>query len=136
MKMVFAYPEALGWLEDRMGYSFNRNARGLLAVDEMGRIRGGVAWDHWTTTSCEMHQVFTTPIAMRVLLKEAFRYPFVKAEKKTIFGRTPENLPDALHSAMHFGFQEEARLKDGYDEGVDMIILRLDRRDCRFLEDS
>lgn len=121
--------------EQNTGYIVDPNQfRGIKAVKD-GNILGIIGLDYWTPTAVQMHVWIKTPAALRggKFLTEAFRYAFVTCGKKVAFGIIPSDNVKALKFIWNVGFTEIARLKDGWDNGIDMVINEIRPGSCRWL---
>lgn len=123
----------LSWLEERVGTPLTPEARGIVAVDATGRVRGMVAYDGWTESAAEAHMAVDAPAAWRALVRPAFVYPFLQAGRRVLLGRIRASNTASLRMAMHLGFAELARVRDGAREGEDLVLVQMRREDCRWL---
>ncbi len=114
---------------------------GLLRVDDTTGIVGIdldvnetcaiVILDTWTRTSVQAHWIVTRPLILRHgFLEEGFDYVFNHADREIMIGLVPSDNKPALRMVKHLGFTEIARVKDGYDFGVDTVINELRKGDC------
>ena len=71
----------LEWLVNRIGLCPRADIRGIVAVDQRERVRGGVLYEGWTQSSVQVHMASEAPIVWRHLLRPAMRYPFVDCGK-------------------------------------------------------
>ena len=123
--------------EQNTGYIVNPvQFRGLKAVKD-GKILGIIGLDYWTPTAVQMHVWVGSPMALRGgrFISEALRYAFITCGKKVAFGIIPSDNVKALKFIWHVGFVEIGRLKDGWDNGVDMVINEIRPGNCRWLEE-
>lgn len=132
--LVQAAPaEHLPWLAERTGAALSAGARAIEALDRAGRIRGMVAYDRWTDASVEAHMATEAPIVWRSLAAPAFRYPLEEAGREQILGLIrSDNLP-SLRMALALGFTVEHRLRGAAASGVDLVLVRMRKQDCRWL---
>ena len=98
-----------------------------------GRIVGMVGYDGWTHTACSMHVAIETPAAVRALLRPAFDYAFNHKQRKVVLGITPGDNAAALRFNRHLGFSQVHRVKDGWAEGIDLVVQEMRRDACRWL---
>lgn len=136
MLLAAATSGDIAWLSERTGYLPTRNARGLAAVDGSGRTRGVVGYDGWTQAAVHCHMAVDTPIAWRALLPEAFRYPLETCGRRLLIALVTADNARSLALARHFGFAETARIRGGWSDGVDLVLLELRKDDCRWLAGS
>ena len=70
----------------------------------------------------------------RDFLWACFRYPFVQLGVRRVTGLVPASNADALRFDLHLGFKVEGRLREATEEGEDIIVLGMLRRECRFID--
>ncbi len=107
--------------------------RGVVALDDKNIPCGVCLADGWTDTACNAHLAIQNPMCLRKLFSEFAHYIFVTCDKAMMIGIVEASHVKALKLDKNIGFKEIYRLKDGYAAGVDQIILRLNKADCRFL---
>lgn len=107
--------------------------RGIVAIDDKGVPCGVCLADGWTHTACTTHVAIQNPMCLRKLFHEFAEYVFVTCEKQMMIGVVESSHTDATKLDRHIGFKEIYRITDGYAPGVDQLILRLNKADCRFL---
>jgi RimJ/RimL family protein N-acetyltransferase len=120
----------LGWLERQAKCSLSARAVGVAAVDESGGIHGMVAFDDVTRGSCEVHIALKSPAAFRTLAGDVFRRAFETLGVRVVLGTVPADNQRGRRIARHLGFKETHRVRDGWAEGVDLVIHELRREDC------
>lgn len=135
MTVLPCSPDDAWWATERTGYEFAQDARGFRAVDKNGRICGMVLFDRWTPNAAQMHVTLDVPVAARCLIEPSFVLPFLVMRLGLVFGVTPADNEHATALAKRLGFRETHRIKDGWDEGVDLIISEMRRDECRWLPD-
>ena len=121
-------------LADAIGCALTPDARGIVAVDGHGEVRGGVLYCAWTENSVQVHMATGTPIAWRALLNAAFAYPFQEAGRNVLVGLVRGSNRKSLAMAFHLGFTETYRVLDGYAVGEDLVLIELRRESCRWLK--
>jgi RimJ/RimL family protein N-acetyltransferase len=129
-----AQKEDFALYESHTGYIVDpAQFRAIKAVSD-GIIQGIVGFDYWTPTAVQLH-IWATPLGLRggKLITEAFDYAFNQAGKKVAFGIIPSSNERALRFVRKVGFSEVCRLRDGWDEGVDMVINEMRADNCRWL---
>ena len=126
---ITAYEQATGYIADRGQF------RGISAYSASGTLLGVIGFDYWTPAAVQMHVWIKSPLALRggKWLKEVFTYAFVTHGKKVAFGIIPSDNPKALKFIKNVGFVELSRLKDGWDDGIDMVINEIRPGFCRWL---
>ena len=120
------------WLCTRIQYAPTGHFRTLARV-EGNRILGVVGYDNWNQASCMMHICGEGNWLSRGLLFAAFDYPFTICGLNCVFGLVPSGNVRALSFDKRIGFKEVVELKDAHPDGS-MFLLRMDYKDCRWLE--
>jgi RimJ/RimL family protein N-acetyltransferase len=129
-----APPEHFGWLAMRTAAALSRACRGIEALDVHGRIRGMVCFDGWTRGGAFVHIAIDSPAVVRPLLHPVFEWAFGPAARQVLFGLIPETNTKSLRLATHLGFEVDHRVRDGWETGVDLVLMRMEKKDCRWLE--
>lgn len=129
-----APPDHYAWIVERAGLMATPGFKAIEAIEERdGRILGMVAYDGWTPNACSMHVAIEEPIAVRRLVRPAFRIPFVELKKQVVIGMVLSTNLKALKLDEHLGFTIRGRIPDAWAPGVDLILLSMRRDECRFL---
>ena len=129
MNVRAAIPPDFAWFEGRTGYVLPANARGLSVGSPP---RAMVAFDAWTHNSAQVHVAIEAPGVCRRLLTEAFRYAFGAVGVLVAVIRAGN--AKSVRLAKHLGFTERHRIRDGWKEGEDLIVLEMRREECRWLK--
>jgi hypothetical protein len=82
---------------------------------------GMVGFDAWAPRSVMAHWYIRFPRCIEPLWAEAVKY-IALTGRKSILGSTPSNNDKALRSIRHLGWEHLYTIKDGWDEGVDLVI--------------
>lgn len=103
-------------------------------VTSEGNLLGGVIYDGFTGGCIFMHQAgFDRRWLVGNMLWIVFDYPFNKANVNKVAGTINSDNKELLDFNLRLGFKEEARIKGAYRNGGDMIVMTMDRADCRWL---
>lgn len=129
-----APPRDFAWLYQRTGFLLSGSGKAIEAVDSQGRIRGMVGYDDWTPSAVRMHLALDTPMAGKALLRPGFLYPFAEVGVRVALAQVVSTHKRIVKLALHLGFRETHRVRGGWDEGADLIFMRLDREACRFIQ--
>lgn len=114
-------------------YRPTSGARGIKKVVD-GEIHAMVAYDSWTMSAVQMHVYIPVPKSFgREFIREALEYPFIQCDRSLLIGATPGDNAAALDFNRRIGFVETYRIRNGWDEGVDMVVQELHKRDCKWL---
>lgn len=105
----------------------------------IGRISNGslsavVGYNAFSGLTCSMHVAGIGRWMTRELLKVAFHYPFIQVGLVQVFAQTAANNLRALKLEYNLGFKELGRIDNGWQRGIDMVILTMKKSDCRWLE--
>lgn len=140
--IVVADTDVLKWAM----YDFLKKRGVLLHRSEdfqaMGRLSpikrdllGVVAYNGFCGNICSMHMAGDGNWVSRDFIKMAFDYPFNQLGLKAILAPVAATNTKALKFDKHIGFHEIHRLPDGWDDGVDLVLLEMRREDCRYLNE-
>jgi len=125
------------WVEKRTSLIACADSGGLVAYDEKGVVHAVCVWDSFTVDACSVHFAIDNPFVIRHgFLHEIARHTFITCNRKRIFGLVPSTNEKARKLDIHIGFREVARIPDAVKEGVDYIVLRMDKADCRWLSEE
>ncbi len=110
------------------------DTRGVVALDENGRLLGGIVCEDWTETMCSAHIVLIDGYkALKMgLHKELANFVFTQAGKLKIMGLVPADNEKALKLDKHLGFTELFRIENGYKPDVDYVVMELKRENCPY----
>lgn len=123
------------WVADRADVAWDPRSKGLIALRDNGDIDAGVLCDNWTRTSCTTHIAVENPMVVRAgFFQEVGRWLFEVCGMKVLVGITPSNNLEAIRFNRKLGWQEVARVPEGYDHGVDMVIQTMTPEQCRYYE--
>lgn len=110
------------------------DTRGVVAFGEDGGILACGVADTFSFTGCQVHLWINNPLVIRHgFLNEIFHYIFVTCDRLVIVGMVPGNNSKALRFNRHLGYTEVARIPDGFNFGVDYVIMQMKREECRFI---
>lgn len=118
------------FMNREIGLPFSDDTRyiGFLRTDHLS-IAGSVAYNCWLEDSVFMHVAFTKRVVTRVMLREAFMYPFQICKKKRVYGMTPITSQRASVFAERLGFRVISRTPD-------LTLLAMSREECRWINDA
>ena len=111
----------LPWFSQVTGYCPSSQFGGIVAQDERGELMGMVGFDSWSPNAVMAHFAIPRPRCIVPLWNETIGY-LSKWDRKAIFGVTPSDNDRALRFIARLGFSEVTRLKDGWSDGVDLVI--------------
>ncbi len=110
------------------------DTKGVASVDpKTGELWGAVVCENWTVTSVNCHIAINNRRAFRDgLHKELADYVFNQAGRIKIIGTVSADNDASLKLCRHFGFKELFRIEEGYDWGIDYVIMELKKEDCPY----
>lgn len=124
-----ATQDELREIVERLPLPYSESMRGI--------TNGGatVIFDGWTPNSVQMHVYSSGPKSLfdPTFVIEVFRYAFEQCGKSLVYTVTPGDAEGSLAVSGAMGFRETHRIKDGWSDGVDMVIKEMRRGDCRYL---
>ena len=124
------------WVSQRAHPIQCSDSQGIVAYDERG-IQAVCVADSFTVDACSVHFAIGSPFVIRAgFFNEVARHLFIQCGRNRIFGLVPANNEKALKLDINMGFREVARIPDAYAEGVDYVVLRMDKKDTRWLTDE
>lgn len=125
-----------GWFQLHQRFLRVGDMTGIMAIDmDTNRTVAGVLFDTWTENSCQAHIVIEEPMVLRHgFLEECFNFVFNTANRKMLLGYVSSNNEKAMKFDKHIGFEEVHRIKDGFADGIDIIIYQMLKENCRFIE--
>lgn len=128
-------PEEWAWAKRVIQPIVCEDSLGIVARDEdTGRILGVCVADSFGIDSCNVHIGLENPFVLRHgFLEEIARHLFCVCGRERIFGLVPSNNLRALAFDRKIGFEEVARVPDGFGTGVDYIVMRMDKKTCPWL---
>jgi hypothetical protein len=122
------------WIWERTKPIMCSDTQGIVAVDGNGKIAGICILDSWTVDGCSVHFAIDNPMCIRRgFINEVCRHAFVANNRTKIFGLVPDHKDKVLALDLKLGFYEVARIPDALQDGVGYIVLRMDKKDCKWI---
>lgn len=130
----FHGPSDWGLVQEHMPLKRVEDTGGIVAVDaETNETVAMVVMDSWTWNSVQIHQIVINPLVLRHgFFEEVADYVFNVAEREIMIGLVPSDNDKALSMNKKIGFEEVARIKDGVNFGIDIVILQMHKTQCKF----
>lgn len=113
--------EDIPWFRQTTNYRVSPDWTGIVAYCEGTERMGMVLFDGWTPNAAMAHFSIPRPRCLIPLWNEAVGY-LRQNGKVAVFGVTPSDNARALRAIRRLGWTEQTRLKDGWSEGVDLVI--------------
>lgn len=122
------------WAEHHMKLIWMADTTGIVLIDERMRPSAACVMDTWTPNSCNLHIYIENPLVLRRgFLEEVFWFIFERNRRKMVWGFTPSDNEKALKFIEHVGMEEQYRMVDAHADGVDYVVTRMLKEDCRWL---
>lgn len=109
------------WFSEKVEIYPTSQFSGILAEDEEGNRLGMIGLDYWTPRSVQAHVRIDDVICLAPLWREVVGY-LQKHGRRLVIGVTPSNNELSLRLQKALRFEETHRLKDAWDDGVDIVI--------------
>lgn len=117
----------------KIHYSPSRDVNSV-ALIENDVVSAMVLYDYWTYNSVNVHIWSSTSMILSTpYVREVFKYPFEDCMRKILIAVTPDNAIESLKLSSALGFKEVHRIKDGWNDGIDMIVKEMRKHECRWL---
>lgn len=133
--LIYNLPVILDFLNERIpGGSFEK---GLPCVGmlEDGKLVGAVAYNHYTGNAILMHVAGAKRgWVTRKFLRAAFNYPFHQLGCTRVTGLVRTDNPVAQDFDERIGFKREGLIREGDDDGCDLILYGMLKRECRWID--
>jgi hypothetical protein len=128
------HPHEWMWVKQRAHPMPVEDTEGIVAYeDTTGKIAGVVVMDSWTPSGCQAHFAIDNPVCIRRgLFNMVAEYVYDIRGRKYIFGLVPADNERAYKFDLKMGFKEVARVPEGYNVGVDYIVVRMSRDECKW----
>ena len=125
------------WIRKRAMPLRCQDTQGIVAYDGNGKIAAVVVFDSFTVDGCSVHFAIDNPMAIRRgLINEACHYAFVQRNCTKMFGLVPDNKEKVFNLDRKIGFYEVTRIPDALQDGYGYIVMRMDRKDCKWLPEE
>jgi len=115
-----------------LGFTPTNLAQCIVCLED-GKAIAGVIYDGYNEVSISAHiWVDDQKLPSKEWYVAIFDYPFNRLGIKKLIGQVNSHNEEASRLDQHFGFIEEARVKD-YSEKGDLIIYTMTKEQCRIL---
>lgn len=123
------------WVKPHLSIPAVSDMNGIVA-EQAGHGVAACVLHNWTYNSVMAHIVILKPIVIKHgFITEVMEYVFNRCDRKIMLGSVPSDNLKALAFDTHVGFKEVARIKDGYRNGVDIVLIELRKEECRWLHE-
>jgi len=125
----------LQFLAQKLDYVPSPHAQCITCIREDGPI-AGVLYDTYNTVTIAAHiWIKKGAVPSRYWYAAIFDYPFNRLGISKLVGHVSGENEEAAELDKHFGFVEEARIKDYSPQG-DLVLYTMTRDQCRILNSS
>ena len=106
-----------------------------IGLERDGELIGGVIFTGYSKHNIFMHVAGTEGVnwVTKAYLKATFQYPFKQLNCNRVTGWVDASNHKARRFDEHLGFKKEAVLEGAAQDGGDVIIYRMWKKDCRFI---
>ena len=106
------------------------------ASPKTNEIEWCIGYTSFLGKTCQIHVViFNKKYTPRKLLWAAFDYPFNQAGVETLIGIVNSKNDLAMKYDQNLGFKEVYRFEGVHDEGGDVVVFEMKKKDCRFIKE-
>jgi len=126
--------EEWNWVTERARCMRMSDTGGIVAYDGDGQIQAICVFDSFTVDNCTVHLAIDNPLVLRHgFLNEVARHLFHVCDRKRLFGMARSDNAKANKFNEKIGWKVVATIPDGFADGIDFIVYRMDRDECRWL---
>jgi len=128
----FHGPTDWEWINSHLPIMQVEDTSGIIAVDLDTEERvGALVLDNWTNNSVQGHFLITSAMVLKHgFLELCSDYIFNASDKKVLYAFIPSDNKKAIKLDTHIGFTEVFRMKDGFADGVDYVVMQLLKENC------
>jgi RimJ/RimL family protein N-acetyltransferase len=110
----------------------------FIAWVEQSEIKMIVGLNAFLGKTCQIHVAMApgyhfTP---RAMMETVFEYVFNQLKVEKLLGIVNSTNEKAMRYDLHLGFKEEHRMVGMHDDGGDIVLLAMDRADCKYLKEK
>ena len=138
-KVTYDLPKSkIRWASERLAGAEFRDDAVAIGNERNGDLCAVAVFDTFTPTSCQVSLVSdgSKRWMTREFIAAGFAYPFITCGFPNIYALVSEHNEAALKLNLHFGWKEIVRLDEDGLHGETNILLRMKRRECRWLPAS
>jgi hypothetical protein len=111
----------------------SKDLKFLGRVGADNQLLGAMAYTGFNGRTCSVHAVGNGNWVSRKFIRAAFEYPFITCNMVQLFGPVPGNNERALKFNRHVGFEVLTRIRYGWDDKTDLVIMGMHKSQCRWL---
>lgn len=97
-----------------------------------------VGLNAWIGKTCQIHVAMVPgyKFTPQDMLKAVFEHVFNVTKREVVFGIVNSKNEAAMRYDLHLGFKEVYRENEVHDDGGDLVVLKMTRGDCRYLQEQ
>jgi hypothetical protein len=123
------------WIMLRVGGVFNHATDHVVSMHRDARMVGGVVFTGYLGSAITLHMAGSEDNwATRDFLWMVFHYAFVQLGCRKAMGLVASSNTRALEVDRRLGFRKAATLPDMFPDGSDLIVLIMERAECKWLK--
>lgn len=125
-------------LQEEIGVKATSDFQAIFWVEPDSRkIEWVIGFDGFIGKACQIHDVNLSgkPYTPRLLLKAVFDYAYNTCGMETLLGVVNSQNLKAMKYNKRLGFTELAVLPKLHDNGGDIVLMKMDKQDCRWLQE-
>lgn len=123
------------WFQAYVKIPLAQDARGIIAFLK-GVPAAGCVLQNWLPTSVEIHHVLANPMALRHGWLETLAEASLGESRLTVYSLVSEGREKAIKFDKHIGFKEVGRIPNGDTEGVDLVVLAVERHEFKYWKEN
>ena len=141
MKITTCYlngPRDWDWVKKYVPLLRVEDTCGMIAVnEETGERVGAVVLDNFLNNSCQATIILRSPMVLRHgFLETCFDAIYNGFGKDYIYCLVAATNTKSLRLCERLGGIEQMRIKDGFKQGVDFIVLEIHKSRCKFYSEN
>lgn len=136
MALIYNADEILiPWAAERIGIQSFRDDAKAIGIVTGDNIRGVCVFDNFSPADVFIHIASDGSKTWLTwdFLVSCFAYPFIQLRLPRVTGLVPASNEAAMKFDLKLGFQIEGRCREAVEDGDDLMILGMLRRECRFI---
>jgi len=133
--ICFDRQRCFGFAAEMLGHANWGEWAQAIGYERNGELLAVVIYNNLADLNISMHVVAKTGRRWCVpeFVSAAFRYPFVQLRLNRVTAYVPSKNEAALKLDKHLGFIEEGRIREALDDGDDLIVLGILKREWETL---
>jgi len=121
-------------LLNNIGVEPCNDLQALFWVDQDNNIEWVIGYTAFIGKTCQMHMVnLKGGYTPKGLLFGAFDFPFNHCGLEKVFGIVNSKNTKAMEYDRKLGFKEALRFEGMHDNGGDLVVLHMDKADCKWI---